>query len=31
MPNLGCEPTYLSFFRLPTADLQGYLLEKDVI
>lgn len=28
---LGCEPTYLSLFRLPTADLEGYLLEKDVI
>ncbi len=29
--SLGCEPTYLSLFRLPTADLEGYLLEKDVI
>lgn len=28
---LGCEPSYLSLFRLPTADLEGYLLEKDVI
>lgn len=28
---LGCEPTYLSLFRLPTADLESYLLEKDVI
>jgi len=28
---LGCEPTYLSLFRLPTADLEGYLLANDVI
>ncbi len=28
---LGCEPTYLSLFRLPTADLEGYLLENDLI
>ena len=28
---LGCEPTSLSLFRLPTADLEGYLLEKDII
>lgn len=28
---LGCEPTYLSLFRLPTADLESYVLEKDVI
>lgn len=29
--SLGCEPTYLSLFRLPTADLAGYLLANDVI
>ena len=28
---LDCEPSYLSLFRLPTADLEGYLLEKDLI
>lgn len=29
--SLDTEPSYLSLFRLPTADLEGYLLEKDVI
>lgn len=28
---LRCEPTYLSLFRLPTADLEGYLFANDVI
>lgn len=28
---LECQPTYLSLFRLPTADLEGYLLAQDVI
>ena len=28
---LDCRPGFLSLFRLPTADLEGYLLEQDVI
>ena len=28
---LDCLPSYLSLFRLPTADLGGFLLEQDVI
>lgn len=28
---LPCQPTYLSLFNLPTADLGGFLLEQDVI
>lgn len=28
---LDCEPSCLSLFRQPTADLEGYLLEKDII
>lgn len=28
---LQCEPSFLSLFRLPTADLEGFILEKDII
>jgi dipeptidase E len=28
---LNCQPSYLSLFELPTADLEGFLLEKDVL
>ena len=28
---LDCQPTHLSLFRLPTADLTGFLLSQDVI
>lgn len=28
---LACQPSYLSLFRLPTADLEDYLLEKHVL
>jgi len=28
---LGAEPSHLSLFRLPTADLRGFVMEKDVI
>jgi peptidase E len=28
---LDCRPSVLSLFRLPTADLAGYLLDKDVL
>lgn len=28
---LDCQPTYLSLFRLPTADLESYLLAQDAI
>lgn len=28
---LACTPSYLSLFRLPTADLEGFVLDKDVI
>jgi len=28
---LKCQPSYLSLFKLPTADLESFILEKDVI
>jgi peptidase E len=28
---LPCQPSFLSLFRLPTADLEGFLLEKDIL
>lgn len=28
---LKCRPSYISLFRLPTADLEGFLLEKDIL
>lgn len=28
---LNCQPSYLSLFQLPTKDLEGYLLEKDIL
>jgi len=28
---LQCQPSFFSLFRLPTADLEGFLLEQDVI
>jgi dipeptidase E len=28
---LECQPSFLSLFRLPTRDLEGFLLEKDVL
>lgn len=28
---LECSPSYLSLFRLPTADLEGFLLEQDLV
>jgi peptidase E len=28
---LECQPSYLSLFRLPSADLEGFVLEKDII
>jgi dipeptidase E len=28
---LDCQPSFLSLFRLPTADLEEYLLEKDIV
>lgn len=28
---LNCVPSFLSLFRLPTADLESFLLEKDII
>ena len=28
---LHCRPSFLSLFKLPTADLEGFLLEKDVL
>ena len=28
---LDCRPTHLSLFRLPTADLEGFVLEQDII
>ena len=28
---LNCQPSYLSLFRLPSADLEGYILEKDIL
>jgi dipeptidase E len=28
---LECQPSYLSLFQLPTADLENYVLEKDVL
>ena len=28
---LDCQPSHLSLFRLPTADLKSFILEKDVI
>jgi peptidase E len=31
LTRLGAEPSHLSLFRLPTADLRGFILEKDVI
>ncbi|MGM0827905.1 MAG: Type 1 glutamine amidotransferase-like domain-containing protein [Bacillota bacterium] len=29
--SLSCEPSHLSLFELPTKDLEGFLLEKDII
>lgn len=29
--NFQCRPSYLSLFRPPTADLEGFILEKDII
>jgi dipeptidase E len=31
LSQLECQPSYLSLFQLPTADLEGFVLEKDVI
>ena len=28
---LPCQPSFLSLFKLPTADLEGFILEKDII
>ena len=28
---LNCLPSFLSLFRLPTADLEGFILEKDIL
>ena len=28
---LECRPSYLSLFRLPTADLEGFILDKDIV
>jgi dipeptidase E len=28
---LNCLPTFLSLFRLPTADLEGFILENDIL
>ncbi len=28
---LPCQPSFFSLFRLPTADLEGFLLEKDIL
>lgn len=28
---LECSPSYLSLFRLPTADLEGFILEQDLV
>jgi dipeptidase E len=28
---LSCEPSHLSLFKLPTRDLEGFLLDKDII
>ena len=28
---LNCRPSFLSLFRLPTADLEGFILEKDIL
>ncbi|QQE80493.1 peptidase E [Alicyclobacillus sp. SO9] len=29
--NLDCEPSHLSLFRLPTTDLESFVLEKDIL
>ena len=29
--SLDCRPSYLSLFNLPTADLEGFLLDKDIL
>jgi peptidase E len=31
LATLECQPSFLSLFRLPTADLEGFVLEKDVV
>ena len=28
---LNCQPSFLSLFRLPTADIESFILEKDVV
>jgi dipeptidase E len=29
--SLPCEPSHLSLFKLPTKDLEGFILEKDIV